>query len=77
MICRCEDVTKAEVLEAIRRGAVSVDGVKRRVGTGMGRCQGSRCTRAILELLSGELNVPVASVRKDGPGSEILEGAHE
>lgn len=77
VICRCEDVTKAEVLEAIRRGAVSVDGVKRRVGTGMGRCQGSRCTRAILELLSGELNVPVASVRKDGPGSEILEGAHE
>ncbi len=43
IVCHCEGVTKAEILEAIRRGAVSVDGVKRRVGTGMGHCQGSRC----------------------------------
>ncbi len=76
ILCHCEDVTRAEVLEAIRRGAVSVDGVKRRVGAGMGRCQGSRCERVILELLSKELGVPVAAVRKDGAGSEILEGSH-
>ena len=63
-----------EILEAIRRGAVSVDGVKRRVGAGMGRCQGSRCARAVMELLAEELDIPVNAVRKDGPGSEILEG---
>ena len=44
-------ITKAEIIEAIRRGAVTVDGVKRRVGSGMGRCQGSRCTYAIEKLL--------------------------
>lgn len=75
-LCHCEDVTKAEIREAIRRGAVSVDGVKRRVGAGMGRCQGSRCERAVMELLAEELGVPVTAVRKDGPGSEILEGGH-
>ncbi|MBO7669159.1 MAG: (2Fe-2S)-binding protein, partial [Oscillospiraceae bacterium] len=74
ILCHCEDVTRAEVLEAIRRGAVSVDGVKRRVGAGMGRCQGSRCARAVMELLAEALGIPVAAVRKDGPGSEILEG---
>ena len=74
ILCHCEDVTRAEVLEAIRRGAVSVDGVKRRVGAGMGRCQGSRCERAVMELLAEALDIPVAAVRKDGPGSEILEG---
>ena len=51
IICQCGQVTRAEIVEAIRRGASTVDGVKRRVGSGMGRCQGSRCTRAIETLL--------------------------
>ncbi len=51
IICQCEQITRAEILEAIRRGAATVDGIKRRVGTGMGRCQGSRCTYAIEKLL--------------------------
>lgn len=51
IICQCEKITKAEIIEAIRRGARTVDGVKRRVGSGMGRCQGSRCTYEIEKLL--------------------------
>lgn len=51
IICQCEQVTRAEIIEAIRRGAVTVDGVKRRVGSGMGRCQGSRCSLKIEKLL--------------------------
>lgn len=51
IICRCGQITRAEILEAIRRGAATVEGVKRRVGSGMGRCQGSRCTWAIEKLL--------------------------
>ena len=44
-------MTRGQILEAIARGAVTVDGVKRRVGTGMGACQGSRCSREIGKLL--------------------------
>ena len=51
IVCRCEGITKAEIIEAIRRGATTVDGVKRRVGAGMGRCQGSRCAWEIEKLL--------------------------
>jgi glycerol-3-phosphate dehydrogenase len=51
IICQCEKITRAEIIEAIRRGAASVDGVKRRVGSGMGRCQGSRCAYEIEKLL--------------------------
>lgn len=51
IVCQCEQVTRAEILEAIRRGASTVDGVKRRVGSGMGRCQGSRCAYRIERLL--------------------------
>ena len=51
IVCQCGQITRAEIIEAIRRGAATVDGVKRRVGTGMGRCQGSRCTYEIERLL--------------------------
>lgn len=56
IVCQCGEISKAEIIEAIRRGAVSVDGVKRRVGTGMGVCQGSRCSRVIKELLEGVMH---------------------
>ncbi len=77
IVCFCEDVTKAEVLEAIRRGAVTVDGVKRRVGTGMGRCQGARCMQTVAALLRDARGVPIGAVRKDGPGSGIVRAADE
>ena len=51
IICQCGQITRAEIVEAIHRGATTVDGVKRRAGSGMGRCQGSRCTRKIEKLL--------------------------
>ena len=51
IICQCEKITRAEILEAIRRGAATVEGVKRRVGTGMGRCQGNRCKWKIAKIL--------------------------
>lgn len=51
VICLCEAVSRGEVMEAIRRGARDVEGVKRRTGAGLGRCQGGRCRLLIEELL--------------------------
>lgn len=61
IICRCEGVTRGDILEAICRGATTVDGVKRRVGSGMGRCQGSHCAREIAKILkeTGVNSVPM------------------
>jgi glycerol-3-phosphate dehydrogenase len=74
VICRCETVTEGEIIDAIRMkvGAVDVDGVKRRVRAGMGRCQGGFCGSKVVEILSRELNVPVNEVTKFGKGSNIL-----
>ena len=54
IVCLCEDISRAEIKEAIRRGAKSPEGVKRRLGTAMGPCQGSRCSRAIMGILEAE-----------------------
>ncbi len=51
IVCQCEGITEGAVREAISRGATTTDGVKRRTGTGMGRCQGSRCDLRIQKLL--------------------------
>ena len=51
IICQCQSVTRGQILDAIARGATTVDGVKRRVGAGMGRCQGMRCRWEIEKML--------------------------
>ncbi len=72
VICRCETVTEGEIVEAIRRGARSLDGVKRRTRAGMGRCQGGFCSPRVMEILARELDVPMTSLTKFGGGSYLL-----
>ena len=74
VICRCELVTEGEIVDAIKRplGATTLDGVKRRTRAGMGRCQAGFCSPKTLEILARELNVPIESLTKHGPGSEFL-----
>lgn len=74
IVCHCRDVTRGEVLEAIRRGAVTLDGVKRRTGAGMGRCQGARCLQSVLELLAQETGRSPEAVTKDGGASMVVTG---
>ena len=76
IICRCESISEGEILDAIHRplGAKSLDGVKRRVRAGMGRCQGGFCAPRVMEILARELGVPQTDVTKAGPGSELLVG---
>ncbi|HHY93047.1 MAG TPA: FAD-dependent oxidoreductase, partial [Firmicutes bacterium] len=76
VICRCENVTEAEIVRAIHGPipARNVDAVKRRTRAGMGRCQGGFCGPRVAALLARELGVPVTAVTKKGPGSELFAG---
>ncbi len=72
IVCRCEKVTEGEICDAIKRGATTLDGVKFRTRAGMGRCQGNFCGVKVTEILARELNHPLESITKKGPGSNIL-----
>ncbi len=74
IICRCETVTEAEVVEAVRRGARTVDGVKRRTRAGMGRCQGGFCGPRVMEIISREAGIPMTELTKFGGGSYLVAG---
>jgi glycerol-3-phosphate dehydrogenase len=76
VICRCEYVTEAEVINAIHGiiPATNMDAVKRRTRTGMGRCQGSFCGSRVTQILAEELNIPITEVTKDGKDSQVFKG---
>ena len=76
VICRCETVTEAEIMQAIHRplGAKSVDAVKRRVRAGMGRCQGGFCGPKVIEILARELGVEPSEINKNNEGSYMVTG---
>ena len=79
IICRCAMVSEGEILDAIRRplGATTLDGVKRRTGAGMGRCQGGFCASRVMEILSRELNIPIEQITKCGRGSKLIKGKNK
>jgi sarcosine oxidase subunit beta len=47
ILCRCEDVTLADVEQAVAAGYTEVEEVKRYTGFGTGPCQGKECQRAV------------------------------
>jgi len=72
VVCRCENVTEGEIIEAIKRGARTLDGIKFRTRAGMGRCQGGFCTPQIIKIMAKELNVSPERITKRGERSNIL-----
>ena len=76
VVCRCMDVSEGEIVDAINRpvGARSLDGLKRRVHQGFGRCQGGFCASKAMEILSRETGIPMEKICKNSAGSEMLTG---
>lgn len=74
VICRCETITEGEIVAAIASpcGARTVDGVKRRVRAGSGRCQGGFCGPRVTAILARELGIAITDVRKDSAQSWLF-----
>lgn len=76
IVCRCETVTEGEIIACLREPVppTSINGVKRRVGAGMGRCQGGFCGPRVQEILARELGVRPDQIPLEEPESYILTG---
>ncbi len=77
IVCRCELVTEGEILDAIRRGARSLDGLKFRTRAGMGRCQGGFCTGRCMELLARDQGCDLTDITKRGGDTWIVRPREE
>ncbi|MGI6579506.1 MAG: NAD(P)/FAD-dependent oxidoreductase [Saccharofermentanales bacterium] len=74
IICRCEHVTEGEIIAAIRRGLpiFSLDAIKRRAGSGLGRCQGGFCGPRVQEIIARETGISPLDILLNKTGSYIL-----
>lgn len=76
IVCRCEQVSLGEIKSAINNplGVATVDGVKRRVRAGMGRCQGGFCMPQIVRIIAEQKGIDYHQVNKGDLGSSIGAG---
>lgn len=76
IVCRCETISEGEILDALDTPVppCSVDGVKRRVNAGMGRCQGGFCGPRVVELLARRMGVDPTEIVQDRDGTWLLCG---
>ncbi len=74
VICRCETITEGEIVDALHSPIppTTVDGIKRRCGAGMGRCQGGFCGPRVVEIIARERGISPMDVKKDVADSHIL-----
>jgi NAD(P)H-nitrite reductase large subunit len=62
IICRCEEVSRGEIIQAINDGATTVEDIKRRTRAGMGICQSKTCLRNLQKLIAEVTGQPLAEV---------------
>lgn len=72
VICRCENVTEGEIVEAVKRGARTLQGIMFRTRAGMGRCQRNWCGPKVVKILAREMGISEKEVTFKGRGFEIL-----
>lgn len=74
IICRCEEISKGEIVDALSSPvpANDVDGIKRRVRAGMGRCQGGFCMPLVMDIIKETRNIDMCNITKKGNNSFIV-----
>ena len=73
IVCRCESISEAEIVAAIRAGHVTLDGIKFYTRAQMGRCQGGFCTYKILKIIQRETGMSIGEITKRGGDSYIVK----
>ena len=74
IVCRCEEISRGEILDALRSPICvpTLDGIKKRLRPGMGRCQGGFCSPLVTKIIAEFLGIPVSGVRKSSAESPIV-----
>jgi len=66
-------VSEAEIVQAIRAGHTTLDGIKYFTRAEMGRCQGGFCTYKIIKIIMRETGQSWDQITKNGGDSRVLK----
>ena len=76
IVCRCEEISRGEIIDALNSGLCvpTVDGIKKRLRPGMGRCQGGFCAPLVMQIIAEHQGLSLSEVKKDSEASVITYG---
>lgn len=76
IVCRCEEISKGEIIDCLKSPICvpTVDGIKKRIRPGMGRCQGGFCSPLVTQIIADYFNIPISQVKKSSEDSVITFG---
>ena len=76
IICRCEEVSKGEIIDALNSPICvpTLDGIKRRLRPGMGRCQGGFCSPIVAQIIAEHQRLPLSAIKKSSAESVVTYG---
>ncbi len=76
IVCRCEHVSKVEILEALNNpiSEKTISAVKYRTRAGMGRCHGGFCLPRIVEILKEEYGLSPEEIKLKNKDSSLFIG---
>lgn len=66
IICRCEEITKGEIRQAVHDGMYTITELRRYLRAGMGLCQGQTCSKLVKGIVARELGVSPALLEPAG-----------
>lgn len=75
LICRCEEISRGEIIDALSGPipVATIDGIKRRVRAGMGRCQGGFCMPLVMEIIHEVNQIPMTEITQKSGASVIVK----
>ena len=62
IVCRCEDITKEEVINAIEEGYTDLEELRKKLRIGMGPCQGRVCIQMVIKILEKKTKRKVSKI---------------
>jgi glycerol-3-phosphate dehydrogenase len=73
IVCYCENVSRGDITRHLDSPLKprTLDAIKRRTRTQMGRCQGFDCQVQVAQIISDHCGIPLNEITKNGPGSEL------
>ena len=64
LVCRCEEVTKGEIRQAVHAGMFTIEEIRRFLRSGMGLCQGQTCGKLVKGIVARELKISPETLEK-------------
>ncbi|MDP8255672.1 MAG: (2Fe-2S)-binding protein [Candidatus Alcyoniella australis] len=71
IVCRCEDVTQAQIEQAIKDGMRDIESLKRYLAIGTGPCQGKNCLVIVARMLE-QAGVPCEQIQPITPRPPLI-----